>query len=200
MAGSVWRWLSTLDIKEQAAIIAACIALGGVLLNVLITALMTRKTQYLNTVTAERSKWIEKLRNNIANFAGLVRYFHFRSRAVTAFYLTEEYKDLIKQIEQLIPLINLQLNRKGRPDRNISTIIDRMPHLAEHEGANLLGAQWLLIAHSQWLLKAEWEKVKAESKRLLGLSGWIKKNKYRWEYARFCKGEGSLSSITNITD
>jgi hypothetical protein len=47
-------------------IIAAIIALGGVVVSSFISKLISGRTLYINAVTVERSKWIDKLRDNIA--------------------------------------------------------------------------------------------------------------------------------------
>jgi hypothetical protein len=50
-------------------VIAAIIAFFGAMISTIIALSIARRNTYLKAVTAERSKWIDKLRNNISEFA-----------------------------------------------------------------------------------------------------------------------------------
>jgi hypothetical protein len=121
--------------------------------------------QYLNAVTVERSKWINALRDNIASFSGALRTLSFRAETKS---LDDDAKiAAITKINKLISLIHLQLNPHGTIERNIATILEQMPALAEKpDGEALRKKDRLLVDHCQWLLKAEWEKVKYEARWL----------------------------------
>lgn len=116
------------------AIIAAAVSLIGALINVYVS----RRSTYLNAVTAERSKWIDKLRTNISTFSGLVRTLYFRLLTDKAFFRTPEYYDLVKEVNGLIPLIKLQLNPAGEIDRHLVGLLDRIPYLAENPQNDML--------------------------------------------------------------
>jgi hypothetical protein len=61
---------------------------------------------------------------------------------------------LVEKINRLISLVSLQLNPFGEIDKNILTILAKMPALAgSPNGQKLRIADELLIKHSQWLLK-----------------------------------------------
>ncbi len=73
-------------------------------------------------------------------------------------------------MDELSPLIKLQLNPFGEIDRNIVNLLDRLasraaPLLTDNsDPETLFTADKLLIEHSRWLLKAEREKVKSEAR------------------------------------
>ena len=111
--------------KEVSAVVVAILAAAISLIGALINIYVARRSTYLNAVTAERSKWIDKLRSNISTFSGLVRTLYFRLLADKAFFRTPEYYDLVKQVNGLIPMIMLQLNSAGEIDRRLVSLLDR---------------------------------------------------------------------------
>jgi hypothetical protein len=125
----------------------------------------TKKTAFINTVTSERVKWLDKLRHNISSFAGLT---HTWTRELHE--TPESEKALLQEIDKLRYLIRLQLNPKikdGVPnvDSRIEALIAKIPELTDKSlRSELEGALDKLVIESQELLKAEWEKVKDESK------------------------------------
>lgn len=124
-----------------------------------------KKTAFINTVTSERVKWLDKLRDNISTFAGIT---HTWTRDLHQ--TSEEATKLVSEIDKLRYLIRLQLNPKevdGQPnvDKRIETLIAKIPTLTDiHFRDELDEAINQLMLESQELLKNEWEKVKLESK------------------------------------
>lgn len=167
--------------KEYSAVIVASIAAAVSLISAFFNYFISRRTTYLNSVTVERSKWIDKLRTNISTFSGLVRTLSFRSATDKK---TSEYLQTIEKVNGLISLITLQLNPEGEIDRKLICLLERIPSLAEKQNSDaLVRADKLLIAHSQWLLKAEWEKVKAEAR---GQRVWDGYYRHLCKYRQFC--------------
>lgn len=120
-----------------------------------------RRTAFVNTVTAERVKWIEKLRDNISQFCGLTYTWSF-----SGLEGTERGREIVEEIDKLRHLIRLQLNPDGELDKTIARLITEIPNLThETQAEQLKGRLNELVTATQKLLKAEWEKVKAESKR-----------------------------------
>ena len=78
---------------------------------------------------------------------------------------TKEASAYIEQMNGPIVLITLQLNPKARIDKNIIRLLSMIPATAQSTSNSRLvgGLDYLLITHCQWLLKAEWEKVKFEA-------------------------------------
>ena len=118
-----------------------------------------KRTTFVNTVTAQRIKWIEQLRQDISTFSGLT--YHWCHRAPDD---PEESRKIIQQIDCLRHVIRLRLNPAGQHDSEIERLLDVIPQHtnAPDTIANLLEQ---LTKTTQNLLKDEWEKVKQESSR-----------------------------------
>jgi hypothetical protein len=186
IAMRILNWFSSLPDTTKVALIALC----GVVISAFVAWLTALRGQYVNAVTVERSKWINALRENIATFSGALRTLSFRAET-----MDENTKiAAITEINRLISLIHLQLNPRGTIERNIATILEQMPALAEKaDGTALRSKDKLLIAHCQWLLKAEWEKVKYEARWLTRPWLFIKRQCYLCRYHRFSQREGRIA-------
>ena len=118
-----------------------------------------QRTMFVNTVTSQRIKWIEQLRQDISTFSGLV--YHW---AMTDIIDTKEAQQIVKEIDRLNHVIRLRLNPAGTHDKVIESLLLEIPtHTADQAKIKELLQQ--LTVTSQALLKEEWEKVKAESKK-----------------------------------
>src|SRR5271167_314603 len=71
----------------------------------------SKRTTFINTVTSERVKWIEKLRQSISTFCGLAHYWRFSTEPGSI-----EQRAKIEEIDKLRHLIALQLNPNGAVD------------------------------------------------------------------------------------
>jgi hypothetical protein len=139
--------------------IIATFALG--LWNITKNYRLSKKTTFINTVTSERIKWMEKLRNNISEFCGL-----------TYNWCIAEPEDQIskhehiEKIDKLRYVIRLQLNPRDGHDQIIEKLIFEIPTFT-HRSQEIELKQKIneLIVQSQSLLKLEWERVKDESRR-----------------------------------
>jgi hypothetical protein len=121
-----------------------------------------RRTSFINTVTSERIKWMEHLRNNISTFCGLAYTWSFSKLKDT-----EREIEIHKEVDKLHHYIRLQLNPdpNAHLDRRIEELIYQIPNLThETKQIELTAALNDLVEVSQELLKDEWEKVKLESK------------------------------------
>lgn len=117
-----------------------------------------QRTTFINTVTNQRIKWIEQLRQDVSAYAGLV--YHW---AYTDVPDGEEKRRLIKEVDRLTHVIRLRLNPAGQHDQRIEQLLKEIPRQTENqiEVTSLLED---LTVTAQKLLKEEWEKVKLESK------------------------------------
>jgi len=164
----------------------------------LMSLLVSRRTIYINSVTVQRSTWIEKLRLNLAELAALCAFHHYKICTDNSYSKSKEHEEALRKFENLTAVIRLQLNPMGRIDGNIIEIAITLEELAERgaDDFSIHSAQWLLIRHSQWLLKEEWETVKMEA------SGWMqrpwlfyKRHKRRRAYKSFCQLDGKLTIL-----
>lgn len=118
-----------------------------------------QRNMFVNTVTSQRIKWIEQLRQDISSFSGLI--YHW---AMTDLQDTKEEQQIIKEIDRLNHVIRLRLNPAGTHDKTIERLLSEIPrHTSDQAKIKELLEQ--LTVTSQALLKEEWEKVKAESKQ-----------------------------------
>lgn len=189
-------------------VIAAIIAFLAATVSAIFALSIARRNTYLTTVTTERSKWIDKLRTNISEFAAICAYLQnkcFMDKynpipmsgvPSPKFDKSPEYDDLMRKLENLQAVIQLQLNPRGKIDKNILAVVQRIKHLAVQGDSTVFSAHWLLIGHSQWLLKEEWETVKFEA------AGWcrrfiliVKRWRRAWKYRDFCRYDGSLETL-----
>jgi hypothetical protein len=180
-------------------IIAAGIAVVGVIISATISAFISRRASYLTSVTAERSKWIDKLRTNIAELLGLCAFIHYNRPPDTSLsYLQQspEGDELRRKVETLVATIRLQLNPEGKIDQNIIEILQHIVFLADRGKNAGFSAQWLLTRHSQWLLKEEWETVKWEAagcRRRVVIA--VNRRQRERAYRAFCEDKGSLREL-----
>lgn len=121
--------------------------------------------------------------------------------------MEDRLRCLISEVDELNPLIKLQLNPFGVIDRNIANLLDKLALQADKgltttycDPEKLYKADKLLVEHSRWLLKAEWEKVKSEVRWSIRI--WCLRNHaeeqerdYLDRYREFACGEGRLSKI-----
>lgn len=185
--------------KGVVAILVACIAVIGVLTGAVTSYLVSGRTVYINSITAERSKWIEKLRVNLAAYSGGLAAVAFRSNYLAPTAGVTEMLAARRELEALnhtASVIQLQLNPWGEIDRNILKLIDGIVIRTNTDVDLIDRADKLLIAHSQWLLKAEWEKVKFEARSPLyrATNGRSAKRRLR-EYQKWGQGEGAIDEM-----
>lgn len=166
---------------------AAFIALIGVVISIIISAtvslIVSRRSSYIMAVTAERSKWIDKLRENIADLLGnlgAIRTLEQTGRG--------ERHEKLEKLDRLIALITMQLNPKGTVDQNIIGLLALFPKWVEDQSADYRGLEKAFVFHSQFLLKEEWETVKFEAMGCLSKPQWYWKPWTRKEdYRKFCE-------------
>lgn len=116
----------------------------------------SKKTIFINSVTAMRAKWIDTVRESISEFCGL---------ACQLKYSADDPKKM-ERIQELRFLIRLKLNPKDKFDKNLVTILDEIVNrLDKQYYENIEVKIDELIVLSQDMLKLEWEGVKEESKR-----------------------------------
>ena len=87
---------------------------------------LSRRTAFINTVTAERVKWIERLRDNLSKFCSLVLTWN-ALEGLGAPASAEQMKEIIR----LQYVIRLQLNPAGDHDKEIERLVLEIPKLTD---------------------------------------------------------------------
>jgi hypothetical protein len=120
-----------------------------------------KRTTFINTVTSQRIKWIEQLRQDIGAFCGLT--YHWSHTDIEG---KPSEGELLKELDRLRHVIRLRLNPKGEHDRAIEALIEEIPRYTDpSRQKELTAALERMIRVSQALLKEEWDKVKRESEQ-----------------------------------
>jgi hypothetical protein len=139
-------------------------ALAAAVVAGVVSYVISRRSTYINSVTVERTKWIGELRANIARLSGQILTINQKQVFDRSFAQSPQFHQYQEGIHRLTSLIKLQLNPFNTIDKNILQILNDLessfqaPHTASWAGND-----YLLISHAQWLLKAEWDKVRMES-------------------------------------
>jgi hypothetical protein len=187
-----------LEDKASISLTVACIALVGVVITGIVSLLVARRSTYLNAVTAERSKWIDKLRTNIVEMVAVAHELDvklYRERD-GEFQRSDDYDKLTRDITEKIALLRLQLNPEGPIDRNILSLLTAFRAQVGDQGYHRF--EGVFVRHVQWLLKEEWEKVKYEARGWFGrLWALYQRHARKVAYEQFCEtDEGVVSRWT----
>lgn len=201
--GGLWeRIVDWLDSGPGAATIAVgLLALVGVVTTVVTTYRVAGRTVYITSITAERSKWIDKLRTNLAAYSGLLAELSFALH--DRGFFDAEYRErgdeiiaVLNRVNAVASVIQLQLNPWNVIDRHVLTLIDAVVIRRGTDQELVDRADKLLIQHSQWLLKAEWEKVKFEARGPVHRWWHADAERIRLnDYAAWAAKEGNLDDV-----
>ena len=125
--------------------------------NLFISIHNTRKTIFINSITASRIKYIQDLRNSISKFCGLVSSYNLKTDKLEKIALFE----LHKEADTIKYLLRLYLNPEDIYwDKAIMDLIDDILKLTDKDPVPKIDD---LIILTQYLLKLEWEGAKLES-------------------------------------
>lgn len=142
------------------------VALLSAIVGASIAYLIAARNVYINSITAERSKWIDTLRKNLAAYSSAIAHTQLRFAGPEE-NRTASIQEKLEEINELASLIQLQLNPRGPIDKNVLRIVESIVIQKSQNLPLIQKADDLLISHSQWLLKAEWEKVKYEARGMV---------------------------------
>jgi len=119
----------------------------------------SRKTIFINSVTNSRIKYIQDLRNSVAEFCGL--FYRFKVIQSYDELLTERLR-ILESCDKLKYLVRLYLNPEDKEwDKKIIDLIDEVRQSADYSEEKINN----LIIITQYLLKIEWERAKLESRK-----------------------------------
>ena len=150
---------SRMEWKDWITLIGIILTFGLGLFNLYQTIKLKRKTHFVDTITAERIKWLEKLRGDISRFSGLTSFWTKSLKGID-----DEYsRDVLKEIDILRIMIKLRLNPNGKYDKEIITLVDDIPKITDNVDMTELNNKLdELTSASQKLLKEEWDRVRKE--------------------------------------
>ncbi|WP_448327723.1 hypothetical protein [Sulfitobacter sp. M13] len=183
----LFGWIKS-NPAAAATVSAAIIAVCGVIFSAFSAFVTCRMSVYISSVTAERSKWIEKLRSNIAELLQVCAAISNITEGKRA------YDEKRNRADGLTSLISLQLNPAddGGIDNNLITHLRILFWAAEGAGDEFRREEQKFVRHSPFMLKEDWERVKSEAR------GWTatlwnefrgKKCARRWSYERCVREE-----------
>lgn len=137
----------------------------------------SKKTIFINSVTASRTKWIDTIRNTIAEYCSIA--------LLVSILKVDEQSEKLYKLQQLKFLIKLQLNRNDKFDILILSSVDLIYDVLIKKNDKFPELNFeidKLINLTQDLLKLEWEGVKEETKK-----GNLSKREKSKLYNRFLK-------------
>ena len=121
----------------------------------------SKKTIYINSVTASRIRYMQDIRNSIAEFCGL--FYRYNLLTKDSKGLSSEKLKILESADKLKYLIQLYLNPEDNVwDTKIVTLIDSIRNELDNNPEEKIEE---LILISQYLLKLEWEGAKLESQK-----------------------------------
>ena len=153
--------LGPVTVKDWITVIGVLATFGVAMANLIHSIRSTRKTAFVNTVTASRLRWIDSLRDKVSEFI-----------AVTVALLDpdgvaprRDAASLLRERDTLKHQIILHLNPNDPEDQRIRELVDRVSGPTSRGGDSdqlRLLLEELRIA-TQIYLKKEWTRVKKES-------------------------------------
>ena len=139
----------------------AVIALTGVIISAFISFSITKKTNYLNVITSERSKWLNAVREDISSFISIIGEMHYIVRGYSNEKLSGK---MLSEADKYIVLIKLKLNPDGQEEKKIlENLHEFLMAGQKNDSAGFGAARAELIINCQHLFKKEWEKIKSEA-------------------------------------
>lgn len=183
----LFTWIKA-NPSAAATISAAVIAVCGVIFSAFSAFVTGRKSVYISSVTAERSKWIDKLRSNIAKLLQVCASINNETPS------SQPYDKKRNEADHLISLISLQLNPADEDgiDQNLIAHLRILVNASRKSAEEFRKEEEKFVRHSQFMLKEEWEKVKSEARGCFAKL-WTKvqgkKCARRCAYKRFVRDE-----------
>lgn len=179
-------------------------AIIGVVISAVVSTIVSRRSVYINAVTAERSKWIETLRGTISKLSAaadrVVTLRQAKQAQATGYAESVEWATDTQELHRLMSDLMLRLNPTEHEALNLLKAARKLNAAARlHSSTAVILADEIMVRHAQWVLKAEWERVKEEAAgRLQAPKFWIRRWRRRRAYKQFLLGAGSLGRLDAI--
>ena len=149
--------------KDKISLVAIAATFVVALINLLYAILNSRKTIFVNTVTASRLKWIDSLRDKVSAFISVTVRILNPEMATRA---PGDVHALLRERDMLMHQIILHLNPNDAEDQEIHKSVELVVELTQRSvyTADLHKLLVDLRNATQVYLKKEWTRVKCESK------------------------------------
>lgn len=120
-----------------------------------------KRNVFVNTVTTSRLKWIDSLRDEIAEFIAVTK----RIKSSIDTQSRQSIDELTMQRDTLLHQIILHLNPRDDEDKEIKRQAERVSTLTDSDTPSQVLSQELVILRdaAAAYLKKEWNRVKKES-------------------------------------
>ena len=202
----MFAWLfEVLEDPTRVGVVAAWFTGGAAIISVIISAvvstIVSRRSVYINAVTAERSKWIEMLRGTISKMSAAAdRVVTLRKAKTVDYAESVEWATDTQELHRLMSDLMLRLNPTEPEALNLLKAARKLNAAARlHSSAAVILADEIMVRHAQWVLKGEWERVKEEAAGPLKAPRfWIRGWRRRRAYKQFLLNEGSLKRLDAI--
>jgi len=152
-----------IETKDKIALLGIVATFLVAFINLVYMVITSRRTAFVNTVTASRLKWIDSLRDKVAAFIAVtVRLVNLEQSPNEAHSLSATLRERDTLMHQII----LHLNPHDSEDHAIQQLVEEVVGLTT-KGAYSAELQGLLVDlrnATQVYLKKEWTRVKHESK------------------------------------
>lgn len=147
--------------KDEIALLIGAIAFVGVLLTALSNWFSASRSKYVDTITAQRIKWVAELRSDISEWiSDLTELRQSYKRREPE----EKRAEAIARAYRKLVLIHLKLNLRSPLDREIfSMMCKAIEEVPSGDSMRVQTAHVELVARVSDLLKDEWEAAKWES-------------------------------------
>ena len=182
-----------------AALVVALITIVTVTITAWTTARVASRSVYINSVTAERSKWIDALRKSLADYSAAAERVISR-RNDNKYEHSAEWATDIQSMRTHLSSLKMRLNPREAMAQNLIDAARKVDQAARlHRWTDVDLASEIMVRHGQWVLKFEWNRVKleaasgAEKRRLKKAEAELEK-----DYGEFLKNDGSLERLKAI--
>jgi hypothetical protein len=202
----MWSWwVEMLKDPARVGVVAAWFtggaALVGVIISAVVSAIVSRRSVYINAVTIERSKWIELLRGTISKYsASADRVVTLRKARGADYVASVEWATDTQELHRLMSDLMLRLNPTEPEALNLLKAARKLDQSARlHSSAAVILADEIMVRHAQWVLKAEWERVKEEAAGWLQAPRfWYRRRLRQQAYDQFLQRDGCLGRLDAI--
>lgn len=182
-----------------ASVLAALVTLATATVTAGTTARVARRSVYINSVTTERAKWIDALRRSIADYSGAAERVIAR-RSDPEYEKSAEWAADVQSLRTNLSNLKMRLNPRETAVKNLiiaAAKVDQAARLHRWTDVDLAGE--IMVRHSQWILKFEWNRVKLEAasgRELRRLKR--EQNDLQTDYDAFLGADGSLHRLDAI--